>query len=70
MAALLVAALLLMPAFEGIANGVYEAFAILVVMPLIVSIGAGSQLTGGSTTPPASFWATCPTRYTSPTCQW
>ena len=44
--ALLVAALLLMPAFEGIANGVYEAFAILVVMPLIVSIGAGSQLTG------------------------
>lgn len=44
--ALLVAALLPMPAFEGIANGVYEAFAILVVMPLIVSIGAGSQLTG------------------------
>ena len=44
--ALLVAALLLMPAFEGIANGVYEAFAILVIMPLIVSIGAGSQLTG------------------------
>lgn len=44
--ALLVTALLLMPAFEGIANGVYETFAILVIMPLIVSIGAGSQLTG------------------------
>lgn len=68
--ALLVAALLLMPAFEGIANGVYEAFAILVVMPLIVSIGAAANSQAGSTTPPASFWATCPTRYTSPTCQW
>lgn len=27
-------------------NGLYEAFAILIILPLIVSIGAGSQING------------------------
>ncbi len=43
---LMVAALLLMPQLDGLANGIYEAIAILLVLPLIVSMGAGSVVKG------------------------
>lgn len=40
---LLIVAVLLMPQLSGLANGIYEAVAILLLIPLIVSIGAGTQ---------------------------
>ena len=42
----LVAAMMLMPVMEGLKNGIYEVLCILVLIPLIVSIGAGSTVKG------------------------
>lgn len=41
---LLVGGMLLVPAMSGMANGLYEAAAILLLMPLIVAVGAGSTV--------------------------
>ena len=41
---LLVTVMLLMPQLQGVGNGIYEAIAILVAMPLIVSIGAANNI--------------------------
>ena len=43
---LLVAGMMLMPVMEGLKNGIYEAVCILVLIPLIVTIGAGSTVSG------------------------
>lgn len=47
--ALAVGALLFFPQMEGVANGVYEAVVILLLLPLIVAAGAGGK-TGGEKT--------------------
>lgn len=41
---LLVIAMMLVPMFSGIANGLYEAVSILLLIPVIVLIGAGSRI--------------------------
>ena len=43
---LLVAGMMLMPVMEGLKNGIYEAVCILLLIPLIVTIGAGSTVSG------------------------
>ncbi len=42
--------LLIIPKLNGVANGVYEALAILVALPLIVCMGAGSEMKGEKST--------------------
>ena len=41
-------AVLVMPNFRGVANGIYEAVSVLVLFPLIVMMGAGGVVTGRS----------------------
>lgn len=41
---LIVVAILLVPQLEGLANGLYEAFVILLLIPFIISLGAGSKI--------------------------
>lgn len=41
---IIVVAMMLTPQFEGLANGLYETFVILLLIPVIISIGAGSKI--------------------------
>ena len=41
---LIVVAMLLVPQLEGVVNGAYEAFVILLLVPVIIALGAGSQI--------------------------
>ncbi len=47
--------LLMIPKLNGSANGVYEALVILVALPLIVCMGAGSEMKGGKSTAVCRF---------------
>ncbi len=40
----IVVVMMLTPQFEGLANGLYETFVILLLIPIIISIGAGSKI--------------------------
>lgn len=68
--ALLVAALLLMPHSKASPTVCMRPSPSLSSCLSSCPSARAANSQAGSTTPPASFWATCPTRYTSPTCQW
>ena len=41
---IIVVVMMLMPQFEGLTNGLYETFVILLLIPVIIAIGAGSKI--------------------------
>lgn len=51
-------------------NGLYEAFCIICIFPVIVSMGAGGRITGKRSAAVCKFWATYPIPSISPTIRW
>ena len=51
-------------------NGLYEAFCIICIFPVIVSMGAGGKVTGKRSTAVCKFLGDIPIRFISPIIRW